>query len=61
MDRWLEILNTRIEQADISGIDRNFTEKYLKLMHQESIRRQTVIMRKLKEKKNGSADNSPDD
>lgn len=61
MDRWLEILNTRLEQAGISGIDLNFTEKYLKLMHQESIRRQTVIMRKLKEKKNGSADNSPDD
>lgn len=61
MDRWLEILGSRLEQAGISGLDRNFTERYLKLMHQESIRRQTVIMQKLKEKKDGSADKSPDD
>ncbi len=61
MDRWLEILNTRLEQAGISGLDRNFTERYLKLMHQESIRRQTVIMQKLKGDKDGSADKSPDE
>ncbi len=61
MDRWLEILRTRLEQAGISGLDRNFTERYLKLMHQESIRRQTVIMQKLEGKKDRSADKSPDE
>ncbi|MBS0011546.1 MAG: chorismate mutase [Bacteroidales bacterium] len=61
MDRWLEILRTRLEQADKAGLDRDFVEKYLKLMHQESIRRQTVIMRKLRENKEGSGDNGPDD
>jgi len=61
MDRWLEILNTRLVQADHLGLDRTFTEKYLKLMHQESIRRQTVIMQKMKSGKEESTDESPDD
>ncbi len=61
MDRWLEILNTRLGQADHLGLDRTFTEKYLKLMHQESIRRQTIIMQKMKSEKGKSADDSPDD
>lgn len=60
MDRWLEILNTRLKQAGASGLDRSFMEKYLKLIHQESIRRQTVIMQRLKEEKKGSGDNGPD-
>ncbi|MFO7851600.1 MAG: chorismate mutase [Bacteroidota bacterium] len=60
MDRWLEILNTRLKQAGASGLDRSFIEKYLKLIHQESIRRQTVIMQRLKEEKKGSGDNGPD-
>lgn len=61
MDRWLEILNTRLEQAGISGLDHSFTEKYLKLLHQESIRRQTVVMKKLNYGRDRSGDNSPDD
>lgn len=61
MDRWLEILNTRMEQAGLSGLDINFTETYLKLVHQESIRRQTIIMQDGREKKDGrSANDSPD-
>ena len=51
MDRWMEILKTRLHQAGLSGLDRNFTEKYLKLLHQESIRRQTEIMRERGEQK----------
>lgn len=61
MDRWLEILKTRLRQAGMSGLDRGFTEKYLKLMHQESIRRQTEIMRKMNGQKKGSGDDRPDD
>lgn len=61
MDRWLEILNTRLEQAGLAGLDDSFTERYLKLMHQESIRRQTIIMQDGSEKKGKSADDSPDD
>ncbi len=60
MDRWLQILKTRLRQAGMSGLDRSFTEKYLKLLHQESIRRQTEIMREMKEKNKGSGDDSPD-
>jgi chorismate mutase len=61
MERWLEILNTRLKQADHLGLDHNFTEKYLKLLHQESIRRQTEIMERMKNKNNHSADDGPDD
>lgn len=60
MDRWLQILKTRLRQAGLSGLDRGFTEKYLKLLHQESIRRQTEIMRMMKEQKDGSGDEGPD-
>ncbi|MDT8400117.1 MAG: bifunctional 3-deoxy-7-phosphoheptulonate synthase/chorismate mutase type II [Bacteroidales bacterium] len=60
MDRWVEILNTRLEQAGLLGLDRDFTERYLKLMHQESIRRQTDIMKKMEEKQGKSADKGPD-
>ncbi len=61
MDRWIEILKTRLEQAGLSGLDQTFTEKYLKLLHQESIRRQTAIMSSMKKQMNSSSDNSPDD
>ncbi len=60
MDRWLEILNTRLEQADSLGLDHNFTEKYLKLLHQESIRLQTEIMERMKNNGADSADDGPD-
>jgi chorismate mutase len=50
MERWLEILRTRLGQAADSGLDRNFTEALLKLIHQESIRRQTGVMSRMKAK-----------
>jgi len=61
MDRWLDILNTRLKQADSLGLDHNFTEKYLKLLHQESIRLQTEIMERMKNNGADSADDGPDD
>jgi len=61
MERWLEILDTRLDQAELSGLDKDFTERYLKLLHQESIRKQTLKMKDLKKEANGSGDNSPDE
>lgn len=50
MERWLEILRTRLGQAADEGLDRKFTESLLKLIHQESIRRQTGVMSRMKAK-----------
>jgi chorismate mutase len=50
MERWLEILRTRLSQAANEGLDRKFTEALLKLIHQESIRRQTCVMSRMKAK-----------
>jgi chorismate mutase len=59
MERWLEILKTRVEQARLAGMDHNFTEKLLKLLHQESIRRQTSVMDELKRNGEISVDDGP--
>ena len=61
MDRWLEILKTRIEHGKSVGIDPAYTEKYLKLLHQESIRIQTNVMQRLKEEGGCSVDDGPGD
>lgn len=61
MERWLEILRTRLEQAKLAGLDHAFTEKFLKHLHQESIRRQTLVMRNMNGKADCSTDQSPGD
>ncbi|HUS87575.1 MAG TPA: bifunctional 3-deoxy-7-phosphoheptulonate synthase/chorismate mutase type II [Bacteroidales bacterium] len=60
MERWLEILKTRISQARKMKVGPNFTENFLKLVHEESIRRQTEVMGKLRNKGKCSGDDSVD-
>jgi chorismate mutase len=48
MERWLEILRTRTAQGVQSGLGISFVESLMKLLHQESIRKQTEIMNNLK-------------
>lgn len=48
MERWLEILKTRTEHGKTLKLDPLFTEALLKLVHQESIRRQTAVMTSMK-------------
>ncbi len=48
MERWLEILRTRIAHGKGQGLDASFVEMLMKLLHQESIRKQTEIMNHLK-------------
>lgn len=48
MERWLEILRTRTGQGKAMGLEPLFIEKVMKLLHQESIRKQTEIMNSLK-------------
>jgi chorismate mutase len=50
MERWLEILRTRTEQGMVQGLEKTFIERVMKLLHQESIRIQTEIMKNLKTK-----------
>jgi chorismate mutase len=56
MERWLEILKSRTEQGRSLNLDKAFTEALLKVMHQESIRRQTGIMNSMKKRGKCSAD-----
>jgi chorismate mutase len=44
MDRWNEIFRTRPEWAAKMGINAQFVEELYKLIHLESIRKQTEIM-----------------
>ena len=48
MERWLEILRTRIGHGKKIGLEPSFVEMLMKLLHQESIRKQTEIMNNLK-------------
>jgi len=50
MERWMEILQSRTAQGSSLGLDTTFTETLLKVIHQESIRRQTEIMNVMKKK-----------
>jgi chorismate mutase len=52
MERWLEILRTRIGHGKKTGLEPSFVEALMKLLHQESIRKQTEVMNKLR-KSNG--------
>jgi len=46
IDRWLEILNTRKENAILLGVDEQMIEEIFALIHKYSILTQTKIMRK---------------
>lgn len=48
MERWLEILRTRTSHGIQTGLDASFVESLMKLLHQESIKRQTEIMNDLR-------------
>jgi chorismate mutase len=56
MERWLEILRTRTAHGTHTGLEATFVESLMKLLHQESIRKQTEIMNNLKE--NGECSSS---
>lgn len=44
MERWLEILRTRIEHGTLLNLEPAFIERVMTLLHQESIRIQTAIL-----------------
>ena len=46
LERWQDILRTRIQWAEKLGIPRAHTEKICQLLHEESIRIQTEVMNK---------------
>ena len=46
LERWQNILRTRIQWAEKLGIPRSHTEKICQLLHEESIRIQTELMNK---------------
>lgn len=46
VNRWEEILNKRVTYGSALKLSKEFTEKFLELLHSESIRKQTEIMNK---------------
>lgn len=48
MERWLEILRTRGEHGTMLEMDPSFIERFMTLLHQESIRIQTSILHNLR-------------
>lgn len=50
LERWLHILQTRTASAEAKSISKEFIQKLLKLMHKESIRKQTKVMNERVEK-----------
>lgn len=44
-ERWNEILNNCLDLASIKGLNANFISKLLKVIHQESIERQSEVIR----------------
>ena len=57
VNRWDEIMQKRTDFAKALKLDVNFTEKFLELVHGESIRRQTEIMNAGKAEKGIAAEN----
>lgn len=49
MERWLEILRTRTGHGLEAGLEISFIEALMRLLHQESIRTQTVVMNRMKD------------
>jgi chorismate mutase len=50
VNRWEEILQSRVSLAKAMGLDEEFLRDLLKLVHQESIQIQTRIMNKVEER-----------
>ena len=44
VSRWDEIINNRTAMANVLKLDKEFTIKFLELIHNESIRKQNAIM-----------------
>ena len=44
LERWREILDTRLAFGDAKGVNRSFLERFLHLVHDESIRLQNDVM-----------------
>jgi len=63
LNRWLEILKTRTEQGVSAGLEKEFIENLIKIIHEESIRCQDIVMDQLRESGRcpGSSDENKDD
>ncbi len=48
LGRWLEIIRTRTEQGMLEGLDEEFTGRIIRMIHEESIRCQDEVMKKLR-------------
>ncbi len=48
LERWLEILKTRTEQGLSVGLNKEFVEQFIKVIHEESIRCQENVMDRLR-------------
>lgn len=48
LNRWLEILQTRVQHGISKGLERGFTENVIKMIHEESIRCQDKVMEQLR-------------
>jgi chorismate mutase len=46
LERWQEILRTRIQWAEKLGLSRNHIEKICQILHDESIRVQNDVLKK---------------
>ena len=47
LERWLEILESRTQQGVSEGLDIEFVGRVIRMIHEESIRCQDVVMKKL--------------
>ncbi len=47
LERWLEILQSRTQHGVKEGLDEDFTGRVIRMIHEESIRRQDEVMKKL--------------
>jgi chorismate mutase len=50
IERWRDIINSRLKIAGKHGLERDFLLKLLQLVHNESIRMQTEILNQKKTK-----------
>jgi len=48
LERWLEILRTRTQHGVSEGLDGEFTGRVIRMIHEESIRRQDEVMKNLR-------------
>ena len=44
VERWNEILRTRLQSGEIKELDKNFILQLYSIIHDESIRQQTEVM-----------------